>query len=476
MGDGRTRAVVIGAGLGGLSCAARLVTRGVEVTVLEAARRPGGKVGGDRWDGFTVDFVPHLFSMSTAGEIARTGQILGRPVEFVVRSPVATILLGRRTLHFPGRFDSMRDALRLAWDVRPPPLALPGIARHFANMCLGGPDLGPEDDGLTLEEWGRRYTADETYLTLLNLFSLLAFVVPYDQGSAREMGACFRRIFRGDGVGYPLGGCLGMVESLARGIEDHGGVIHYGRRVDRVETDGGRAVAVWADGQRIPADAVFSNAGVRRTCDLVGDDVIGAGYARAARALTDSLAGICIRYTLRERVIPETVLFSMPDVPPGETCRRIHDGELVGLGSGFYVTVPSNFDPGLAPPGCQVVVAGTLFYPEAAGQRDAMAMLRSMERRLEGLYPRLPDAIIRREPTGPAHVATASGRLDRGEAVGVAQTPRQSGGARPRWRTPVRGLFVVGADTGSGAIGTELAAGSGLAAAEDALGPLGPLS
>ena len=49
-----------------------------------------------------------------------------------------------------------------------------------------------------------------------------------------------------------------------------------------------------------------------------------------------------------------------------------------------------------------------------------------------------------------------------GECIGLAQVPGQVGAGRPEHRTPVEGLWLVGADAGSRGIGTELAAGSAL--------------
>ncbi len=465
---GIRHAVVVGAGVGGLACAARLATAGVRVTVLEANARVGGKVGGDRWDGYNVDFAPHLFSMGEAGELARVCRMLDEPQRFVVRNPVARVRLGTREFDFPGRFDSPRAAASLVMHAGIRPTRLLGAGRHFLQMSAGAPGLARRGD-LTLDRWVSRYTDDPTYHTLVNLLSILAFVLPYDVSSSVEMARCWKRIVRGPGIGYPEGGCLGLVESVARGLRRAGVVLELRRPVEHIETREGRVSGVVAGGERITADAVFSNAGVRRTVALVGERATGRAYAERARGLAMSMAGVMIRYTLDAQIIDSPVLFTMPATPARSVARRFREGRIVDAGMGYYVTVPSNFDPGLAPPGGQVVIAGTAFYPEVAVRRGLDRMLLGLERRLENLYPRFADAIVRREPTTQVHVAAASGRIRTGEAVGVAQIPDQIGEGRPRPRTPVHGLYVVGADTAQGAIGTELAAMSGLAAADEAI-------
>jgi len=55
---------VIGAGLGGLSAAARLAHAGLEVHVFERADGPGGKAGTLELGGFTFDAGPSLVTMT----------------------------------------------------------------------------------------------------------------------------------------------------------------------------------------------------------------------------------------------------------------------------------------------------------------------------------------------------------------------------------------------------------------------------
>src|SRR4051794_36099762 len=57
------RAVVIGAGLGGLAAALRLQGQGFEVVVLEQEPAPGGRASQLRTDGFTWDTGPSLITM-----------------------------------------------------------------------------------------------------------------------------------------------------------------------------------------------------------------------------------------------------------------------------------------------------------------------------------------------------------------------------------------------------------------------------
>ena len=459
-------AVVVGAGMGGLACAARLVAAGVPTTVLEAGARVGGRCGGYRADGFTVDFATHVFSMGSGGEVGHAARLVGQPVEFTVRDPVATVWLGERRFPFPARFRSPGAFLGLAWRagaLGEDPL---GTARHFVQLCLGARGRSAPPADLSLRQWALRSTRNPRYHELLNLLSFLAFVLPYDRASALEMAHCFTRIVRGPGIGYPRGGCLGLVEAIARGIEQRGGRLSLGQPVEGIEVERGRVTAVRTAGERIPASHVFCNAGVKGTLALVGAEAMGARYVARAEGLTDSLAGVMVRYRLARPVFRDPVMFVMPPTAPATVCERIRDGRMQDAGPGFYVTVPSNFDPALAPPGRQIAIAGTLSYPELERSETEGPMLARMEARLAELVPGLSEAIEHREVVGVTQVALASGRRTTGEAVGVAQTPGQTGAHRPSWETPVRGLYVVGADTGSGAIGTELAAGSGLTAAQ----------
>jgi protoporphyrinogen/coproporphyrinogen III oxidase len=81
--------VVVGAGLAGLVAAYALRQRGVDVTVLEGAPRPGGRMTSEHVDGFVVDcgaqflstgyprLLPLVGQLGLAGDLVRTGKGVG---------------------------------------------------------------------------------------------------------------------------------------------------------------------------------------------------------------------------------------------------------------------------------------------------------------------------------------------------------------------------------------------------------------
>ncbi|MFJ7154662.1 FAD-dependent oxidoreductase [Streptomyces sp. NPDC101118] len=63
--------VIVGAGVAGLAAAHHLVGAGINVTVLEAAREPGGRMATETVDGFRLDRIGQLLNTSYP-ELART--------------------------------------------------------------------------------------------------------------------------------------------------------------------------------------------------------------------------------------------------------------------------------------------------------------------------------------------------------------------------------------------------------------------
>ena len=85
------KVLVVGSGLGGLSTALRLATKGFDVTIVEKYNKAGGRLNILEKDGFKFDLGPTFFSMSYEFDelIKNTG--IEYPFEFIELEPLFTV-------------------------------------------------------------------------------------------------------------------------------------------------------------------------------------------------------------------------------------------------------------------------------------------------------------------------------------------------------------------------------------------------
>lgn len=83
--------IIVGTGLGGLSTGLRLASRGYQVTFVEKAKQPGGRLNQLKKDGFTFDVGPSFFSMPYEFEELVKDCGIDMPFEFVEVDPLYTV-------------------------------------------------------------------------------------------------------------------------------------------------------------------------------------------------------------------------------------------------------------------------------------------------------------------------------------------------------------------------------------------------
>ena len=179
------RVVIVGGGIAGLSLAHRLLAagRGVEVTVLERADRPGGPIRTEEVDGFRFEWGPNGF-LDNAPDTMALVQALG---------------LGDRLL-------PSRDAARRRYVLRAGRLhALPGGPLSFLGTRL----LSPWGKiRIALEPWSRaRPPGDET----LDAFATRRFGAEAAKALVAPMAT---GVFAGDSRELSLAACFPRVHDL----------------------------------------------------------------------------------------------------------------------------------------------------------------------------------------------------------------------------------------------------------------------
>ncbi len=458
-----SRIVVIGAGVGGLACAARLAAAGHRVTVFEQAEVVGGKLGrftrttaaGD----FHFDTGPSLFTLPQVFEefFAATGGRLADELDAVPLDPLI-----RHVFPDGSVLDSCADpaefAARIAaafgvraaadwralagraariWDASwRDVLTRPVDARSVARLATHLADLRAIAPGRTLRGLGLSYLGDARLRVLLDRYATYAGADP------RRAPAALAAIVHAElafGGWYLRGGLGTLADALLRRCAALGVTVRTGTRVAAISTAGGAVAGVrLADGYVEPADVVVANADAR----AVYTDLLPTP-ARAAALRTRSLAGFVLLLGVRGHtpgLAHHTVFF--PPVYDEEFNAIFRRGEPVADPT-VFVTVAD--DPGVRPPGYEAWFVLVNAPPHGASGfdwRSPGVAEGYADRVLDTLAARgvdVRDRLLFREVRTPADLETATATP--GGAIYGTPAHRL---LRPANRGPVRGLYLVG--------------------------------
>ncbi|MGQ0566215.1 MAG: phytoene desaturase family protein [Gemmobacter sp.] len=280
-----SRAVVIGAGIGGLAAAMRLGAKGWSVTVVDRLDSPGGRgsaiiQGGHRFDlGPTIVTVPQ----GLRDLWAACGRDFDADVDLRPMDPFYRIEWPDGS-HFTARQD---EAAMRAEVARLSPGDLAGYDR-FLRDSLARYEFGYEDLGrrpmhrfLDLVKVLPRFAAlradrsVHAHAALRVRDARLRFALSFhplfiggDPFHVTSMYILVNHLEKAFGVHYAMGGVAAIAAAMARVVEGQGGRIEMGAEADEVLVQGGRARGVrLADGRILPADIVVSNADAGHTYD-----------------------------------------------------------------------------------------------------------------------------------------------------------------------------------------------------------------
>ena len=276
----KPKAIVIGAGIGGIATAARLARNGFSVTVIEKNEKPGGRANQIIREGHRFDIGPTLFLMPEVWEetYAALGERMADHLDLRRIDPTYTV-------HFD---DGLQ--LQLTSNLGQMQTQLEKVEKTAFTGFLNYIAEGNKHYKISLEKFlGRNFTNIFEYFSLGNLpllFQLKALGKHYANASRffkdgrLKAAFTFQNMYLGlspydapatysllqytelaEGVWYPMGGMYRAIETLTAIAEKLGVKFLYNSPVKEIKVNGSRVDAVVTeDGREYRADTFVGNA------------------------------------------------------------------------------------------------------------------------------------------------------------------------------------------------------------------------
>jgi phytoene desaturase len=471
---GRRRAIVVGAGFGGIAAALRLQAKGYDVTLIDRCQALGGRAqvyerGGFRHDaGPTVITAPFLFEelFSLFGE---------RFADHVTLVPLTPWY----RFHFDDgdHFDyggTLEDTLAEIRRISPEDesgylrlleqskrIFEEGFVRladqpfdRFKTMLKAVPSLLRLRCDRTV--WGlvKAYLKHDKLRRAFSIQPLLVGGNPFDTTSIYGLIHYLERAY---GVFFAMGGTGSIITALGALMERQGVALKLGTTVDRIEVTAGTATGVrLADGTVLHADIVVSNADAAH--------LYGSMLPRPSQAVTPRLKLAAAHYSMGLFVLYFGTRRSYEDVAHHtiwlgtryqELLKDIFSRQVLGDDFSLYLHRPTATDPSFAPPGCDSFyvlcpvpnLQGTLDWT-VEGPRLRDKIVAALDRTiLPGLSQSITDDFYKTPQDFHSDYLSVHGA-----GFSVAPLFRQSAWFRFHNRAEgVRNLYLVGAGTHPGA-------------------------
>lgn len=443
--------VIIGAGIGGLTCGAYLAKQGRKVKLLEQHYVPGGCCSSFSRKGFKFDAgVLHITGGKDSGAFQRVLSALELEHEIEFKEQYQRFIFPDYTL------DSSRDPEYLPEKLKQSfPHETNGIIALFDTIkdiysdISHLPALSPllvKYKEKSFQELLDEHISDIKLKAIINANWHLWH--PMWRNSAIDYAALLMtEVLRG--YYYPVGGIQTIPKMMSSAFEKYGGEFEYRTRVNRIILENGAAIGVeTAKGKRIGAHYVVSNASARSTFfNMVGENNLPGNFVDTLNRLEISLSAFYVY--LGVDIDPRSSGIDAPETIVYESYDNTHSWELLLQGEiaipCYGIAIPTYVDPGLAPPGNHVVIIMTMAPYHLNGKswreeknRVADILINKVERLIPGLSQHI---VVRDAATPLTYERYTSNSL--GAAMGWAFSPRMFLN-RLEQMTPIPNLYLAG--------------------------------
>lgn len=446
--------VVIGGGLGGLTCAAALARGGKTVLLLEKNPVLGGYQATYQRKGFTIE--PCLHVMVEAGRDGSIQQILSElgvaeEIEFSRFDPASQFIFPDLNIRIP---PDRNDFLALLKNRFPDEAG--GIDRLFAFMKGVYDGLqGPPEQNPLIGEYGKKVFQSvlDTFITNKKLQAIVAgycsyFGLPPSRISSLLMCAFTESVISKGGY-LPKGGVKKLIDLLEKTIENAGGKISKKSPVKTIITKHGKVAGViLARGEKIGCDKVVSSADAMTTFfSMVGEKNLPTDFSERLKKIPITYSSLNVFLGVRsknlslEKLAPAVCYY--PDYDLDGQSQAMLQGAIEK--ASFWIGIPTISNPFMAPEGHHLIVVYVPIPYRIEGV-DWKDMKQEFTLRVlilaEKVIPGLKKNIAMIDAATPETLVRYTGNTD-GAVAGWASTP-EADALRPQNKTPIEGLYLAG--------------------------------
>lgn len=489
-GERKSRIVVIGAGIGGLTAGALLARRGYDVLVLDQALVPGGCASTFKRRGFTFDVgATQVAGLEVGGIHKRIFDELEVDLPAATPcDPACAVLLpgetepinvwrnpekwqAERQRQFPGSEPFWQLLTRLfnaSWQFQLRDPVLP--PRNLWDLWQLASSVRPDTlitlpfTLMTVGDALRLYGLFENkrLRTFLDLQLKL-----YSQVNADETALLYAATALGvstepQGLFHLKGSMQVLSDRLVEALEKYGGKLLMRHTVEQIETQGNRATSVTIRNQKTnqfwteTADQIVANVTVQNLVKLLGKNA-PSGYKKRVEKLPPASGAFVIYLGVDQSAIPA-------GCPPHLQFLYDYEQE-IGENNSLFVSVSHGGD-GRAPDGKATIIASSFTDAKMwwQGNKDDYDALKQQYTedaiaRLNQYFYLKPETIIHQETATPRTFAHYTGR-EQGVVGGIGQRVPTFGPFGFATRTPIKHLWLVGDSThpGEGTAGVSYSA------------------
>ncbi len=464
-------AIIVGAGIGGMCTAARLLKEGYQVSIYEKEPLVGGRANRIKQDGYTFDTGPTLLMMTDVlyDTFAYCGKDFNDYIELIQLEPNyqvafadgSRITVSSNLPKFTGelaKFDPKAPEQFYSFfaDVAEIYRLSRGgfIDKNFDSLTdfinfRSGLKLLQKRGLISLWKFVSRYFNDDRLRQLFSFQSMYLGVSPYE---APAVYSVLSYMETGLGIWYPKGGMYSLSQALEKLVIGMGGKIYTNTPISQITITNNIAKGVVVGGEAIEADLVVCNADlVYAYKNLLSSPIKLKSLGRKAEDLKQASSALLFYWGVNNQLdgMLHHNVYLCSDFK--NNLEEILKNKKLPSDPSFYTYIPTKTDPALAPKNRSVMYI-LVPVPNLQGENNwdkGIGKIRTQViKRLNSEFGQDIEKNIETEKIFSPQDFETKFNLTAGSAFGLTHHLFQSGYFRPHnIERSVKGLYFVGAST-----------------------------